>query len=54
MTTGRLTLTIEVRLAWWLWPYLGALFLFCRLTAGAPDEAKLAKVIGRAMRVRVV
>lgn len=47
------TLTVEVSLAWWLRPYLAALFFFCLLMQTLPDEQKLARVIARAMRLRV-
>lgn len=46
-------LQVELRFAWWLRPYLGALMFFCLLMQAPPDAEKLARVVRRAMRIRV-
>jgi hypothetical protein len=45
-------MTVEVRFAWWLRPWLGALAFFCVLTGAAPDMDKVARTVRRAVRVR--
>jgi len=42
---------IEVRVAWWLRPYLHALAWFCSLHECEPDPEKLQRVVLPALRV---
>jgi hypothetical protein len=46
-------MTVEIRVAWWLRPYLTMLAWFCVLHHCAPDPARLERVVLRALRVRV-
>ena len=52
MTTT--SIKLEVRVAWWFFPYLHTLIFFCFLARSEPDWEKLSKVIARALRVRAV
>ena len=45
-------MTVEIRVAWWLRPYLTLLVWFCVLHQCAPDVDRLARVVRRALRVR--
>ena len=47
------TVTVEVKLAWWLKPYLYLLVWFCVLHGCVPDQVKLQRVINRAIRLSV-
>ena len=40
-------ITIRVRLAWWVGPYLAALFAFAAMTGMEPDVDKAAALISR-------
>lgn len=44
-------ITVEVRLRWWLMPYLHALVFFCDLFNREPDWQKLDRVIARGLKV---
>jgi len=44
---------ISVSFAWWLKPYMHALFICALLSNRVPDESKLAAKMRRAMRVHV-
>jgi hypothetical protein len=48
------SLTVEVRFAWWFWPYVHALVFFCHLHGMEPDWDSLAAKIERAARVKVI
>lgn len=48
------TITIEVRFAWWLKPYMWLLLQFCLLHQTEPDPDKLRRTIHRAARFRIV
>lgn len=43
---------VEFRLAWWFDWYLKSLIFFCALFARRPDEARLERMVYRALRVR--
>lgn len=47
------TVTIQMRLAWWVRPYLGSVVLFARLTGMEPDMAKVGAMVQRGLRTRV-
>jgi len=44
---------LKVEVAWWLKPYLAILVLCAVLSNRVPDQAKLERVIKRAMRIKV-
>lgn len=46
-------ITVEVRMAWWLRPYLRALCICAVLSGRIPDQAKLEAKIKRATRIVV-
>ena len=46
-------LTVKVKVAWWLRPYLSVLSFFCLLTGAEPNWAKLSRVVDRAVKLRV-
>jgi hypothetical protein len=48
------TLKMRTSIAWWLKPYVYTLAVFCVITGAVPDEAKLNRVIMRAIRVKVL
>lgn len=45
--------TVEIRVAWWLRPYLALLCWFCVLHQCAPDPERLERVVRRALRLSV-
>lgn len=47
------TIAVEVRVAWWLRPYLAVLVFFCRLRGTLPDEERLSRVIRCGLSARV-
>lgn len=47
------TLTMKVRVAWWLKWYLRGVALTCQLTGMDFDEAKVRRYIRRAVTVKV-
>ena len=47
----RHTLSIELKMAWWFWPYAYCLAVWCAITGIEPDEKKLSRVIDRAIRI---
>lgn len=47
-------ITFEVKLAWWVMPYVHTLALLCAVFDRRPDYNKLAGVIARGLRFRVV
>lgn len=49
-----ITVRIEVRMAWWLGPYLAGITLPCWLTGVEPDLQKVGRTMRRALRTRVV
>lgn len=50
MATG--TVTLQVKVSWWLTAYVTLLGLFCRLHGTEPDWQKLERVLERAITVR--
>lgn len=48
------SVTVSVRFAWWLRPYLAALGFFCAMHGTLPDWNKLERVVQRAVRVKVL
>ena len=46
------TISVRIRWAWWFWPYIWGIEFFWRLGC-EPDTEKLARMIGRAMRLKV-
>jgi hypothetical protein len=49
----KMTLVFEVKVAWWLAPYLHTLAFLCDLFDADPDDAAVSRMIGRACRVRL-
>ena len=47
------TLTVQVRLAWWVRLYLGSVVVFARLTGMEPDLAKVVAMVKRGAHVRL-
>lgn len=47
-------LIIEVRMAWWLEPYIIVLCAFCAITGQEPDWDKFNRVVERATRLKQV
>ncbi|WP_164741277.1 hypothetical protein [Achromobacter spanius] len=47
------TVTISVRLAWWVRWYLSGVALAAQITGATPDAAKVTRWIGRGLSVRV-
>lgn len=41
------SVTVKVRVRWWVMPYLSALAFFCRATGAEPDEEKVAAFVLR-------
>lgn len=48
------TLTVRVRTAWWLVPYLHALAFFAAISGREPDLEKFRAVVDRALKVEPV
>lgn len=48
------TLTVQITTAWWLPLYLRTLTLVCLTMGTAPDPDKVAQVVKRAVRLRLV
>jgi hypothetical protein len=46
------SITLEVRLAWWFWPYFETLIALCLVLGTEPDPDKLERMIVRAIKVR--
>lgn len=46
-------ITVRVRFAWWLWPYLRSVALFAWMTGLEPDFDKVERMIRRAMRTHI-
>lgn len=47
----RATVTIRIRVAWWLRAYLGSVALFSTLTDMVPDWDKVARMVERGVKV---
>jgi len=47
------TITVQVRIAWWLKWYIAGVIMMCRLTGLDFDEAKVRRYVRRALKVRV-
>ena len=47
------SITFEVRLAWWVRPYLYALVLFALIHGVQVDEQKASRVIMRGLKLKV-
>ncbi|MFB9242375.1 hypothetical protein IV454_16315 [Massilia antarctica] len=51
MTTTTTTISLKVRKAWWLMPYLRALALFHVLTCTEPNWARIKRLIRKGVTV---
>ena len=49
---ARATITLTVKVAWWVRPYLYSLVLMSRLTGLEPDLDKVEAVVLKGLRVR--
>jgi hypothetical protein len=45
---------IEIRQAWWLWPYIWGLAIACVVFGREYDPVKFERTVNAAMRVKVV
>lgn len=55
MPSNRITeIQLRISFAWWIWPWLYTLILVAWVMDTQPDQVKVTKMLGRAMRVRVV
>lgn len=48
-----ITVRVEVRLRWWVRPYLATLGALCELLGREPDEKRVAATVARGVRVFV-
>jgi hypothetical protein len=53
MATGTLTVHLEMKVSWWVRPYIASLALFAKTFGTQPDIAKAIRVIQRGIKVRV-
>ena len=49
---AKIVLTLSVRFAWWVLPYLYGMRLCCMLTGAEPDFQRVARVVERGMRIK--
>lgn len=54
MAADGLTLKIEIKIKWWLVPYLRCLNFMCEALGMEPDYEKLERVINNAVSTKVV
>lgn len=47
------TMTVSVKRAWWVIPYLRACMLFAWLTGMEPDGEKIASTVSRGMKIEM-
>lgn len=50
----KIELTLTVKLAWWVMPYVQTLILFCKLMNTEPDMDKVEKIIHKGLIVGVM
>lgn len=49
------TVAIQVRIAWWVWPYVAACVMFAMLHGLQPNADKIARFVARhGMRIKVL
>jgi len=48
----KVVLTLIVRSAWWVLPYLYGIRLRCMLTGAEPNYQRVARVVERGMRIK--
>lgn len=51
---NKITITLRVKFAWWVRPYLAAIEIFSLFTGMTPDFNKVAATVIRGARVSVV
>lgn len=44
---------VRVRMAWWLRPWLIGVYVVAALSGRQPDEDRVARMMARAVRIRV-
>lgn len=49
-----MTVSMRIRLAWWLQAYLGSVALMSRMTGLEPDWGKMARIVASGVRVEPV
>ena len=47
------TITLKVRVSWWVKPYIRAIGLLCAITGLQPDADKISQTVMRGMRLEV-
>lgn len=52
MMTKHSTITVQVRIAWWLKWYMAGVIMMCRLTGLDFDEAKVRWYVRRGVKVK--
>jgi hypothetical protein len=52
MATTNTMLTITVKFAWWLPPYLNTVVMLCRLFNAEPNMERVSYWIGKGIRVK--
>ena len=52
--TKHFTITVQVRIAWWLKWYMAGVIVMCRLTGLDFDEAKVRWYVRRALTAKVI
>jgi hypothetical protein len=50
----KITVKVEIRLAWWFEPYAYSVAFICALFGREPDMARVGVWINRALKCRVV
>ena len=50
----RSTLTLSVKVAWWVKPYINAVSMFSALTGLDPDLDKIAALVFRGVKMEIV
>jgi hypothetical protein len=48
---AKTVLTMRVRFAWWVTPYLAGVRLCCMLTGREPDYQRVARAVNLGMRI---
>lgn len=49
---AKVTMMVEVRLAWWFWPYANTLIFLCDFFCATPDIERFVGMAERALQVR--